>query len=44
MYFEFNIRLCGDVRQGDEFIVFILDVYSNANGVFSTYVLKGHSI
>jgi hypothetical protein len=37
MYFEF-VCLCGDVPfQGDEFIVFILDVYSNANGAFSTF-------
>jgi hypothetical protein len=35
MYFEF-VCLCGDVPfQGDEFIVFILDVYSN--GAFSTF-------
>ena len=37
MYFEL-IFVCVAMCQGDEFIRFILDVYSN--GAFSTYVLK----
>jgi hypothetical protein len=34
MYVEF-ICLCGDVPRRDEFVVFILGIYSN--GAFSTF-------